>query len=60
MQPEGSQEPGLCQFFFLRYANQTYLKLNLSLCNISLAAASVGNLLCLADLVPDSLSLRQP
>jgi len=60
MQPGGSREPGLCQFFLLRYASQTYLELNLGLCNVSLAAASVGNLLCLADLVPDSLSLRQP
>jgi hypothetical protein len=47
------------QHFLLRYAHDTYLELNLGLSNVSLAAASVGNLLCLADLVPYSLSRRQ-
>jgi hypothetical protein len=31
------------------------LKLDLGLSNVGLAAASAGNLLCLGDLVPDSL-----
>lgn len=34
---------------------EPYLKLDLGLGNIDLAAAAVGNLLGLGDLVPDSL-----
>jgi hypothetical protein len=49
-----------CQYFLLSHAHDTHLKLDLSLSNVSLAAASAGNLLCLADLVPDGLFPRQP
>jgi hypothetical protein len=37
------------------YVRRSHLELNLGLSNVSLAAASAGNLLGLGDLVPDSL-----
>jgi len=56
MQPAGSREPGSCQRFLLRFVYGAYLELDLGLSNVSLTAVSAGNLLCLPDLVPDSLS----
>ena len=44
-----------CQCLLCGCAHDTYLKLDLGLSNVGLAAASAGNLLCLGDLVPDSL-----
>jgi hypothetical protein len=49
----------LGQYFLLNYSHDAYLKLDLGLGDVSLAAASAGNLLCLTDLVPDSLFQRQ-
>lgn len=40
----------------IKFTMSAYLELNFGLGNISLAAASAGNLLCLSNLVPDSLS----
>lgn len=45
----------LCQCLLCGCAHDTHLKLDLGLSNVGLAAASAGNLLCLGDLVPDSL-----
>lgn len=54
-QPGGSQGPMSCQCLLCGCAHDTHLKLDLGLSNVGLAAASAGNLLCLGDLVPDSL-----
>jgi hypothetical protein len=55
MQPVGSRGPVFRQHLLFIDAHGTYLELDLSLSNVRLAAAAAGNLLCLADLVPDSL-----
>jgi hypothetical protein len=49
----------LGQYFFLGFEQNAYLKLNLGLGDVSLAAVSASDLLCLADLVPDSLFRHQ-
>jgi hypothetical protein len=59
MPPAGSREPVPSQYFFLSCEHDAYLKLNLGLSDVSLATASAGDLLCLANLVPDSLSRHQ-
>lgn len=43
-----------CKYRF-RVGSGTYLQLNLGLGNVLLAAAAVGDLLCLGDLSPDGL-----
>lgn len=54
--PAGSQEPGDISVAFVKFLrNKSHLELDLGLSNVSLTAASVGNLLCLCDLIPHSL-----
>ena len=55
--PVGSRVPSAVSAFRLKVECAAYLKLNLGLGNVCLAATSAGNLLGFGDLVPDSLLL---